>query len=142
MAEKTLTPYEKLDFILSELWTPQTYFALKASVTGKYKGQIGTEQFERGVEKLREDGNAYVIDKPKYIRDLEIEDGWYIRISYKGEMLSLSGGYQQANLDSIRQRTCEIHRNVALTVGTLVAGLGALILVVWDMYKYFHSSCH
>ena len=138
-----MTPYEKLDIILKELWTPRTYKDLKATISnGKYR-EISVELLEQGIEKLREDGHAYVIDDKRYVTALEIEDEWYVRKSYKGDMLILNGGYVADHKITENRRVNEIQRNILLIIGTLVAGFGALILVGWDMYKTFHlEHCH
>lgn len=136
MAEQPLTPFEMLDLIMVELWTPLTYEALRATVTGKHK-QITKELLEQGIEKLRQDGYVYVVDNNKYVTDTELKDGWYIRRTFNGQMLMLNNGYVQENINNIRRRTYERRQSFWLTVGTLVAGVGALALVVWEMYKTF-----
>jgi hypothetical protein len=133
---KTPQAYIDLDLILAELWTPLTYEALMATITGKHK-RITAELLEQGVEKLREDGYAYVINDKKYVIGLEIENKWMIRRSYKGQMLVLDGGYSRLYQLTETRRKGEIRRSVALTVGTLVAGLGAIALVGWEIYKQF-----
>lgn len=136
MAEQQLTPYQMLDLIMAELWTPLTFDALRATVTGKYK-QITKELLEQGVEKLRQDGYVYVVDNNKYVTDTELKYVWYIRRTYNGQMLVLDNGYVNADKMAKQRRRNQNLKDVLIIVGTLVAGLGAVALVGWEMYKTF-----
>jgi hypothetical protein len=137
MAEQQpFTPYQMLDLIMAELWTPLTYDALRATITGKHK-QITKELLEQGIEKLRQDGYVYVVDNNKYVNDTELKDGWYIRRTYNGQMLVLNNGYVRLTETEERRRKNRNLKDVLIIVGTLVAGLGAIAIVAWEIYKTF-----
>ena len=133
----TFDPYADLDRILFELGTPKTFYSLKKTFPDNPIPAFNHARLEQGIEKLREDGYVYVINNMTYVKDIEIEDGWYVRRTYNGEILMLAGGYVISQRQAFRLERGERRRNTWLTVGTLVAGLGAIALVVWEMYKTF-----
>jgi hypothetical protein len=139
----TFDPYPDLDMILKELGTPKTYGDLKITFPDNPIPAFNHARLEQGVEKLRDDGYVYVVNKPNYVTETELQDGWYVRRSYKGEMLVLAGGYVKHHLMMEARQKNEILRQIAVIVGTLVAGLGAIGLVVWEMYAFYHEKiCH
>lgn len=131
--------YKDLDLILAELWTPRTKEDLVATITGKHT-HLTASLTEQGIEKIREDGYAYVVNDGTYVTTMEINNKWMVRRSYKGEMLVLDGGYENLYRRNETRRINQIRREILLIVGTLVAGLGAIALVAWEIYKRFYLT--
>lgn len=78
-----------------------------------------------------------VVDNNKYITDTELKDAWYIRKTYNGQMLVLNNDYVKLTETEEGRRKNQNLKDVLIIVGTLVAGLGAITLVIWEMYKTF-----
>lgn len=133
-----------LDLIMAELWTPLTYGALQSTITGKHK-QITKELLEQGVEKLRQDGNVYVVDNNKYVTDTELKDGWYIRRTYDGEMCVLANGYVGKSTKDDADDARIIRNEKRLRHYTLFLALGSVALVIVELIRFLHelvtSSC-
>jgi hypothetical protein len=68
---------------------------------------------------------------------MEINNKWMVRRSYKGEMLVLEGGYENLYRTTENRRINQIRRETWLTIGTLVAGLGAIAIVAWEIVERF-----
>jgi len=92
--------------------------------------------------------NFSTIDKVQLVAIIEhfFNDGLLIdrgnnrakfSINYKGMMFKEAGGYAQKKIIDARIETKTNRNECLLIVGTWLAGIGALSLTAWEIYKTF-----
>ncbi|HEY5408495.1 MAG TPA: hypothetical protein VIJ92_15480 [Ginsengibacter sp.] len=110
-------------------------------------GQPRWHELIQIVEKLRDDGNIYIVkENNQYVYE-EPTDEHYIRKSFKGiQFIANQGGYQEVRrrqlADAARQVT-EAQRNKYLFWITASIGISTFVAALYyglEIWKYFH--CH
>ena len=110
----------------------------------KFDVPSGRHEFFKGILNiLIDDGYAdfldYVIDRKQ--QKLEVYKN-RVLITPKGFQFIQDGGYTTRHEREISQRKNRNLKDVLLIIAAFGAAIGAISLVIWEMYKDAHSSCH
>jgi len=149
-----MKPEEQLDSILTYLDNIDNRL-IYVSIDHIYKDSKTTLDFKTVdmiVEKLRND--RYVSEKTESA--LGIEPAYQVyRITFHGKLFLSRGGYKQQIIDereaadSLAAQNRRTERNEERLVlwtrnlfwGTVAVAIGAIGLIVWEIWQYFYSFC-
>jgi hypothetical protein len=98
-------------------------------------------ELERMILKLRDD--KYIQMYPDYPRfadgKQDMRNGLltYCSITFDGRLFYESGGYTQEEINVVKIENRKDRRENLLVWGTWAVAVGAIALVVWEMYKTF-----
>lgn len=71
-----------------------------------------------------------------------INDVPFYLITIEGEIFQLKNGYKGVNERTILEKAKDERRDWLMIRGTWVAGIGACLLVAWEIFKYFFLEHH
>lgn len=145
-----LTPIQKLDQVLTCMAQDRGHskltgvIALVERISGvKYPA----DKMLQILGKLEKDGFLQSEDRFSSIEQTEIRIYY---ITFEGDyFINERGGYRQKKIElDLRRRKIELENSqnqlnqILLVIGAIGAALGAIALVAWEMYKYFHLEHH
>ena len=130
-----LTPVQKLDEVLLHLNTsdkPPKRTSLEIQNELKAKGiVIETKELFEMLYKLQEDKHCYI--------EMGFGNIAYYWSTFSGQLIGKKGGYEKQEK---RKHYREVYDNIqtfVLTVGSVLAGVGTILLFIVEVYKINHN---
>lgn len=142
------TPNEKLNFVLDYIKQQRSYNDLYREIEehANFKGQFSPGEIDLIMDKLRDDGYIDYIAGQQISKTMRASDGLEIRKNFNGMIFHDSGAYVQKAINDKKIEDRKESREKQLLYGTWGVAVGAVALVLWEMYKTFviegHSICH
>ena len=151
-----LSPIQQLDIILKFLSSDRGYAELSYILQRLEKDKNFAVKFDgddtiRILDKLYKDGYVDREDIPTGRNDIRTHQPELIRrywISFEGKVFVETGGYEQKikrdaiMIDSAEKFAKASRKNEhRLVIGTWAVAIGAIALVLWEMYKTFYLGC-
>ena len=135
-----LTPIDKLDSVLkfictSDFWVtgnPEKY--IYGKYNQRHNGIIAEPEFMKILDKLVKDG---YLDK-----SIGHEKAYEYTLTFDGMVFNQAGGYKRESEINAKTESQKDFRELMLLYGTWAVAIGALALVVWEIYKTFVLEKH
>lgn len=129
----------KLDFVLKLLVTnpninPYASFDLIYSaslVNAPNVDALARTGVEWRVELLR------ILEKLISDGYLSRDDSANYRVTFNGEFCYYKGGYEKSIKNETTKKIIQDIKDILLIVGSFTAGIGALLLFFWEIYKHY-----
>lgn len=132
-----MTPLEKLNYVLEKTHHQRDYFHIQEDLCNDNNLSVDKHNLNMILNKLQKDGYVDFIAGERYVTGQQAGEGITIRRNFDGDLFLSSGGYikQAATIESSER--IKNNREIHLVRGTWAVAIGAIALVLWEMYKTF-----
>ncbi|HMH23098.1 MAG TPA: hypothetical protein VK563_15040 [Puia sp.] len=149
MAEP-LSPIQKLDIVLTAISVDPRFRSARETFDLIRRPEIELSEIKLILDKLEKDRFATHDYNDDADRNIRKKPTPIYKISFEGKYFIIEkGGYLKRHQDqNLRRRKIEIENSqnqlnqILLVIGAFGAAVGAIGLVVWEVYKYSHLENH